>query len=397
MRKVRVEIAKHEITNNGKEILPGAGFTLYKGNTDGTYNENDVVDSWTSDDATDYTETVNYADYPNANGATGMTGFMTEFEEMFNTYGTKAGTNITWSVERKAERSSSSDNVWVMEDHTQIPVVDGVTKFPAGMSQEDMDGFQAAYNANTKNANVIKWLDTKSAAYVSHTQIDQATVDGSASTTNFPTAATMIYQTNDGQQIQIAAYERSADRSGRSYTFDYKFDYKKLDAINAYACSYLTATGHRRFDYLPVGSTYVLVETTVPEGYAKADDRVITVEEMKDVQYYSILNETTALRISKARTNADGSETWELAGAKLGLYKPNADGSFEQISENLIASWTTGEDGTYTEYDFVNGLIPNGYKMGDLKPHDPWIGKRNVLSCRDRCTGLLQDICSDED
>lgn len=38
-----------------------------------------------------------------------------------------------------------------------------------------MDGFQAAYNANTKNANVIKWLDTKSAAYVSHTQIDQAT------------------------------------------------------------------------------------------------------------------------------------------------------------------------------------------------------------------------------
>ena len=90
---------------------------------------------------------------------------------------------------------------------------------------------------------------------------------------------------------------------------------------------------------------------------------------MKDVQYYSILNETTALRISKARTNADGSETWELAGAKLGLYKPNADGSFEQISENLIASWTTGEDGTYTEYDFVNGLIPNGYKMGDLKPH----------------------------
>ena len=365
----KVEIAKHEITNNGKEILPGAGFTLYKGNTDGTYNENDVVDSWTSDDATDYTETVNYADYPNANGATGITGFMTEFEEMFNTYGTKAGTNITWSVERKAERSSSSDNVWVMEDRTQIPVVDGVIKFPAGMSQEDMDGFQAAYNANTKNANVIKWLDTKSAAYVSHTQIDQATVDGSASTTNFPTAATMIYQTNDGQQIRIAAYERSADRSGRSYTFDYKFDYKKLDAINAYACSYLTATGHRRFDYLPVGSTYVLVETTVPEGYAKADDRVITVEKMKDVQYYSILNETTALRISKARTNADGSETWELAGAKLGLYKPNADGSFEQISENLIASWTTGEDGTYTEYDFVNGLIPNGYKMGDLKPH----------------------------
>ena len=48
---------------------------------------------------------------------------------------------------------------------------------------------------------------------------------------------------------------------------------KKLDVINAYACSYLTATGHRRFDYLPVGSTYVLVETTVPEGYAKADDR----------------------------------------------------------------------------------------------------------------------------
>ena len=35
----------------------------------------------------------------------------------------------------------------------------------------------------------------------------------------------------------------------------------------------------------------------------------------------------------------------------------------------LIDSWISGTDGVYTEKDAVNGLIPEGFSQGDLKPH----------------------------
>ena len=362
----KVEIAKQEVTEDGKakQILGGAGFTLYAGNTDGSYNASDVVDSWVSEDATDYTESINLKDYPNTSGANKISGFQSEFEAMYKEYGVD-GRNITWSVERKAVRSSADDNIWVLEDRTLVKVINNVITFPAGMSQEDRDGFYAAYLANTRNEDTIKWANDMSATYVSHTQIDSSSVNGNASTTKFPTTATMLFETNAGKQIQITVYQQSMNNAGTTYTFEYKFDYKALSAINKYACSYLTATGHRRFDYLPVGTTYVLVETTVPEGYAKADDTVITVSDMLDVQYYSILNETNAVRISKVAEGMSG----ELAGAKLGLYKADIAGDFVRDNDHLIATWITGEDGTYTDAEFVNGLIPDGYKRGDLKPH----------------------------
>ena len=137
----KVEVAKHEMTDKGKELLNGAGFTLYKGNADGTYNPADVVDTWMSDDMTDYTDVINLKDYPNTSGEDKESGFRSEFEAMYKEYGTTEGTAIRWSVERTAKRSSTDDNAWVLEDRKLVTVANNVVTFPAGMSEEDKQGF----------------------------------------------------------------------------------------------------------------------------------------------------------------------------------------------------------------------------------------------------------------
>lgn len=363
----KVEVGKYEIVDNGnaKQILPGAEFTLYKGNEDGSYNKTDSVATWVSDDATDFTETINLKNYPNTNGENKMSGFITNFETLFRAVGTTPGTSFGWAVERKAIRNAAADNVWNLDNGIRVNVINGVINYPSGMSQEDRDGFLAAYDASGGNKSIIKWVDNKTATYVSHTQIDSATTNGIDMTTKFPTSATMYFKTNSDETVKIEIGQTSGSLGETIYNFDYKFDYKKLNGINDYACSYLTSQGHRRFDYLPAGENFVLVETKVPEGYAKAADRIIKVADSVDVQYYQVINESTALRISKVAAGLSG----ELTGAKLGLFKAGADGSLNLSSENLITTWITGEDGNYTDNDFVNGLIPNGYKKGDLKPH----------------------------
>jgi len=365
----KVEVRKYAIAGNEEIPLSNVGFTLYQAQTDNSgnvvyqdgkpqYDGQAVIDTWFADDATDYTDTIELRNYPNTN-QTGQTGFMLEFEAMYKQYGTQNGTSVGWAVERSATRNSTSDTVWVLEDGTKIPIIDHVITYPAGMQQEDMDGLLAAYSANTQEANTIKWVNNRSAAYVSHTQID------SGNTMNFPTSAELLYQTKNGQYIRIFVYEGTADRQGRNFTFEYQFDYKKMDSINSQACSYLTKEGYRRFDYLPASASYVLVETTVPEGYAKAADQVITVEDIPDVQHYAIENQVTAIRISKV----SGTGTKEFAGNTLALYRAAADESLVRTAEYLVTSWISGADGEYTENDYINCRIPDGYRQGDLKPH----------------------------
>lgn len=364
----KVEVDKYVTIGNERAFLGNVGFTLYPAVMDKTgvvyqdgkpvYDDTTIIDTWLTNDATDYTETIDLRNYPNSSQSR-QSGFTLEFESMYKLNGTKPGTSISWAVEKTATRTNENDTVWIMEDGTKIAVIDGMITYPAGMDQQDMDGFLAAYDANGAGANEIKWIINRSAAYVSHTQID------SGNTTAFPTEAVMFFKADNGEVIRITVYEGTADRNGRNYKFEYQYDYKQLSVVNEKACSYLTVEGYRRFNYLPVGMAYVLVETGVPEGYAKAEDTVILVEDIADIQHYAIENEESAIRISKV----SGDGTKEFAGNELALYKASADGSFIKAPEYLVTTWLTGSDGAYTEADFINGRIPEGYSQGYLMPH----------------------------
>lgn len=185
-----------------------------------------------------------------------------------------------------------------------------------------------------------------------------------------PVSAVLLFITDEREQIRIKVFGEQQKRFGKDFMYEYQFDYRKLDAINAYAASWLTLEGRRRIDYLPAGSKYVLVETTVPAGYAKAADMVIEVLDTADVQRYQIENQESRILISKAAERPDGNFTGELSRAHLGLYRAAADGSFLQDKDHLVTDWITGNDGRYTKEDKINNRIPEGYQAGDLRLHE---------------------------
>lgn len=361
----KVEVEKYAVAEGERSFLANVGFTMYSARTDNhgnvifengkpQYDDQAVIDTWQTDDATDYTAVINLGIYPNSNQQE-LTGFTHNFEAMFQQHGTK-GRSVGWAVERSAARASAEDTVWIMEDGTRILVTGNLITYPFGMSQEDMDGFLAAYSANSRQDNTIKWVNNRTAVYTAHMQEGEG---------DHPTAAEMMLRADNGQLIRIYIYSGTESSGNPGYRYEYQFDYRDLPHVNDKACSYLTREGYRRFSYLPAGSSYVLVETSVPDGYVKAPDQVITVGDIPDIQHYAVENEIHSLRISKV----SGSGTKELAGVQLGFYKADSDGRFQHQPEFLITRWTTGMDGSYTELDYINGRIPPGYGIGDLKPH----------------------------
>lgn len=379
----KLEVEKYIWENGVKTHQNGAEFTLYKARTDenGTviyengspqYYEDQVIDRWFSDDATDFTETLEIADNAPAGQPTGLTGFITEFETMYRQYGTAPGTSVRWSVRRQAVKASTSDGIWYMEDGRRIIEEQGRLLFPDGVSDEEKQKIEESWHrwksSTWPAGETITWFLNRSARYVTHTQIDSTISSQGGQASYFPTSAVMIYETDDNRKVRITIYQEEVTRQGRDFTFEYQFDYRRLDDINAHACSYLTADGIRRFDYLPVGANYVLVETGVPTGYEKAGDRLISIESIRDIQRYSIENRTGELLVSKA-WKYNGQMKKELQGAILALYRAAADGTFVQDASHLVERWQTGMDGVYGELDFINGRIPEGYQKGDLKPH----------------------------
>lgn len=61
--------------------------------------------------------------------------------------------------------------------------------------------------------------------------------------------------------------------------------------------------------------------------------------------------------------------TGEMAGATMALYRADQSGNLNQSDEYLVSQWVTGADGIYTVTDKVNGRIPEGYQVGDLRIH----------------------------
>ncbi len=233
-------------------------------------------------------------------------GFIPAFEMMYREYGTQPGTSVSWEAGEKV----------------------------------------------------------RTAACIKAEQIDRSVSGGDSSV--YPTTAAVTCQTDTGKDIRVSIYGEIANSGGRDFTFEYQFDYRKLSHINPYASSYQTLEGRRRLDYLPVGGNYVLVETGAPEGFGKAEDRIITVMETGDIQRYQVENTEGKLIVSKTAADRSG----ELAGAHLGLYRADGGGGFTQSAEYLAAEWITGQDGVYTELDLINNRIPEGYRQGDLKPHE---------------------------
>lgn len=173
------------------------------------------------------------------------------------------------------------------------------------------------------------------------------------------------YRTEGGARIRIGVTKEQDPLADHLFRFEYQFEWQQLPKVNAYACTYLTLENRQRFDYLPAGSSYVLVETEVPPGFARAKAVLVTVKDTGEVQLYRVENEEGTLLISKVYEN--GSK--ELAGARLALYRADEEGGLTRSSRYLFDSWVSGSDGHYTELDAINRRIPQGYAEGDLKPH----------------------------
>ena len=180
-----------------------------------------------------------------------------------------------------------------------------------------------------------------------------------------PKQTVLVYRMETGALIRIGVTKETDLQADHPYRFEYQFNWQELSNVNAYACSYLTVENRQRLDYLPAGSSYVLVETEVPAGFVRAQDMLITVTDTGEIQLYRVENEEGSLLISKVYENG----TKELAGARLALYRADETGGLTRNSRYLFDSWVSGSDGWYTELDAINRRIPQGYAEGDLKPH----------------------------
>ena len=364
----KVAIWKYKLENGKKSTLSGAQFALFEAKLDASgnvvmedgipqYDSSKVIDRWISDDATDYTESINLKDYPNTSGKNQISGFTTEFESMYADHGIN-GQGFSWSVERVAVRDNINSNVWVLEDGNRIIAGDGTVTFPVGMSKEDRDGFKAAYADMTGNKLILKWAGTRTAEVEEISKIDASDAGGTAQ--KHPAVAVLkLTIRGTGKTVLV-----NAKYNGKEFSYHYKFNYTKL-GVNNYANSWLTADGMHRIDYLPTGKKMVLVEEKAPAGFALAKPRVIEVEDIVEVQLHDVLNERDALLISKISAGTGK----EFSGNKMALYRADEHGNLTKSEEYLIEEWISGSDGTYSENDRINGLIPDGFQEGDLRPH----------------------------
>lgn len=179
--------------------------------------------------------------------------------------------------------------------------------------------------------------------------------------THFPTAAILMYQMNTGEMIRVKVYGDASN-----WLFEYQFDHQKLPEVNEYASAWLTIDGLRRMEYLPVGQTYRLVEEKPPKGYIKHEDIWITVGDTADIQQYSMENKPGKLWIDK-RIKQEG---LQQAGAVLTLYRSDENGNCSVRPELLVERWISGKEGRFSELEELNGVIPEGYRQGDFRPHE---------------------------
>lgn len=199
--------------------------------------------------------------------------------------------------------------------------------------------------------------------------------------------------TDDGKSVTSTGHEADGER-----VYDYQM--KPVPGLKN-AVTYVTETGALHIDYLPVGK-YVWVEEQAPAGMQTASPVYVPVLEkgaLTGVQSHTMVNNPTALEFVK--TNSPGGRV--IAGAAMALYRADESGNSpkyaktdesgnpvyvldtegnpvlgidglpvqeeEYRKEFLVEKWISGTDGRYTKKEEAAGTIPEGYSVGDLKPH----------------------------
>ncbi|MDW2798787.1 SpaA isopeptide-forming pilin-related protein [Clostridium boliviensis] len=322
----KLEVYKYYIDSKGNKVsLPNdhaAGLALFKAKSDSEgnilfengkpmYDPAKKIEEWTTDDLTEYTEKTEIS-----------TSIIDRLKSFF----------------RLSENQSSF-----------------------------ITDFEAAYKESGKELTSITWQTKEGERTASLTRMIQS---GNGE------GITETWTTDTGKTIRITIYRNvtngSLDTDGQlPLNFEYQFNYKENGGIK----SYDTLEGMHRIDYLPLDTekegnkigTYVLVEETVPYGYEAADPKAIVLTEIGDVQRFSLENEEKYINVLKVVN--DGTNEYAVTGAILALYRADADGNLLEDESHLVESWTSGSDGIYTEEDKFNGNMPEGFSVGDLKPH----------------------------
>ena len=291
----KVEIEKYMTEEDGtRKLLPNASrakLGLY--DKDGT-----LVADWYTDDASDYTNggaakqaPMNTGFFARAmravtslfKGGAGGPDY-TSFTELFqNAYNNGASDmeTITWNVKRTATLKAGSTDAkeqWQISDGTVITVANGVV--PDDAPEE------------FKNAYVDEDRDKTSDTFEYPVTL-KATKDKTKTTS----MGDQFWNVSNGTVMHICASvdDDSSSADYQSYIMNYQFDYR---TIAGNGVTYLTVDGTRRFDYLATGK-YTVKEIEIPEGFAKAADKQITVDETDDIQIFDIENRKRELKLSK--------------------------------------------------------------------------------------------------
>ena len=390
---IKVEIEKYWTDEDGtRKLLDNANPAKL-----GLYDADGIlVGSWYTNDASDYTsggESKEKAPEGNlftrawksltsvfggraASDDTDYTAFTTRFQSIYNDGHTDMD-QISWNVKRTATLKAGSKEgaeVWTISDGTEVAVTGGI------VSGDAPEEFETAYAAKEDGADSFEYAEVMSA------------VKDKAATTSI---GDQYWNVSNGTVIHICASvdDDSSSAGYQSYIMDYQFEYEKLAGKYDGAVTYLTVDSTRRFDYLPKG-TYKVRELEAPEGFAITGEKEIKVEETGDIQIFDIENKKKEMKITKYTVDgngkyfagyydneihytADRTKAAVVAGVNLELYRSEAQIANPAVSFKdgktpagavLVDSWTTGNDGSYTQYEYDRELITQEM-IGQLKPH----------------------------
>lgn len=204
------------------------------------------------------------------------------------------------------------------------------------------------------------------------------------------------WTTDDGKKVLSTGHEVTLPGGHTTTVYDYQ-PVPVPGTKQAYC--YVTETGALHFEYLPVGA-YVLVEKKAPVGMATAAPITVKVLEigatvqtqkftMNDIPLTVDLDKETAIEtplvgavmaVYRADENGELKKETVFEDGKP-VYETDGDGNLildangkriPKIAydpDALYDTWITGTDGVYSEADALAGLIPEGRKVGDYKPH----------------------------